>query len=429
MQIKRIKASNIFSYENIDIQLNKFNVLIGPNASGKTNFVNIIKFIKDLISEGLSDAISIQGGINIIRNINLGASKNTSIEFQIECEEMEDIMIFMSSQKTSLGFKICDFTYKLEIGYDSKNSNNWFINLEDISTSVEIYEAKIIKKRPPKIEEILSKLQINFKNKKGKYTSNYTETKKIPKYKELLNLIISSRFAKSEESYLDKSILEGETITPILYPIRSFLEKITLYNIDRKLIKSEMLISGKRDLHPNGQNLPIVLDNILSNPYQNKKFISLVRDFLPFINRFFIKKKKKKITGFEFQEIFNKPEVYLPSFLMSDGTIDITLFIIIMFFEKKPFIVIEEPVSNIHPYLISKLVSIMEDVSDNLSKQILITTHNPEIIKYAGKDNILVVKRDKNGFSGIYRPSDKEELKTFLKNNLGIDDLFIENLL
>ena len=114
---------------------------------------------------------------------------------------------------------------------------------------------------------------------------------------------------------------------------------------------------------------------------------------------------------------------------MSDGTIDITLFIIIMFFEKKPFIVIEEPVSNIHPYLISKLVSIMEDVSDNLSKQILITTHNPEIIKYAGKDNILVVKRDKNGFSGIYRPSDKEELKTFLKNNLGIDDLFIENLL
>jgi len=429
MYLKRIIASNILSFESINIQLNKFNVLIGPNASGKTNFVNIFNFIKDLVSEGLTDAISIQGGIQFFRNLNLGLSKSTNLEFQIECGEMEDISTFLSYRKFTLGFNVCDLIYKLEIGYDSKNINKWFILKEEILSNVEIYEADIIKNEHPKIKKLISKTQITFKNIKGDYSSNFIETEKLTKYNDLLDLIFSSRFAKNKESFLNKSIFERETFLPILYPIRNFLEEISSYYIDPKSCKIERPIPGKTVLQPNGQNLPIVLDNILSDPVKNKKFTSIIKDFLPFISKVIIRKRRNKIVGFGFREIFNKPKDVLPAFIMSDGTIDIIIFIIIMFFEKKPFIVIEEPVSNIHPYLISKLVNMMKDVSENLDKQILITTHNPEIIKFAGNDNIIAVKRNKKGFSNIYRPSDKEELRMFLKNNIGIDDLFIENLL
>lgn len=88
---------------------------------------------------------------------------------------------------------------------------------------------------------------------------------------------------------------------------------------------------------------------------------------------------------------------------------------------------IEEPERNIHPYLISKVIEMMKDASSK--KQITITTHNPEIVKYAGLKNILIVSREKSGFSTIYRPEEKKEVKTFLENEMGIEELYIQNLL
>ena len=69
----------------------------------------------------------------------------------------------------------------------------------------------------------------------------------------------------------------------------------------------------------------------------------------------------------------------------------------------------------------------MKDASQQ--KQILVTTHNPEFVKYAGLENILLVYRDKNGYSKISRPADKNEIKEFLKNDIGIEELYIHNLL
>jgi len=127
----------------------------------------------------------------------------------------------------------------------------------------------------------------------------------------------------------------------------------------------------------------------------------------------------------KFQEKYCKE--YLPAFLISDGTINITALIIALYFEAKPFVIFEEPERNIHPHLISRLVEMMKDAS--AKKQIIITTHNPEILKYADLNDILLVSRDEEGFSNIIRPGEKEEVKIFLENEIGIEELYIQNLL
>ena len=114
---------------------------------------------------------------------------------------------------------------------------------------------------------------------------------------------------------------------------------------------------------------------------------------------------------------------------MSDGTINITALIIALYFEEKPVIAIEEPERNIHPHLISKIVDMMKDVSERFEKQIMVTTHNPEMVKYAGIENILLVHRDDRGFSKISRPSEKDEVRIFLENEMGIEELYVQNLL
>ena len=80
MAIKRIMTSNFKSFNSLDIQLGKFNVLIGANASGKSNFIRIFEFMRDIENYGLDNAISLQGGIEYLRNIKIGSSDNFSLE-------------------------------------------------------------------------------------------------------------------------------------------------------------------------------------------------------------------------------------------------------------------------------------------------------------------------------------------------------------
>jgi len=62
-------------------------------------------------------------------------------------------------------------------------------------------------------------------------------------------------------------------------------------------------------------------------------------------------------------------------------------------------------------------------------KQIMITTHNTEVVKHAAIEDLLLVSRDTEGFSVVSRPFDKEEVRTFLENEIGIEELYIQNLL
>jgi predicted ATPase len=50
--LNEITIDNFKSFKHIHIRLEKFNVLVGPNGSGKTNFLEVFKFIKDVLISG-----------------------------------------------------------------------------------------------------------------------------------------------------------------------------------------------------------------------------------------------------------------------------------------------------------------------------------------------------------------------------------------
>ena len=66
MKIEKIEVENFKCFDHIKLELNNFNVIIGKNASGKSNIINIIKFIKDMLINGIDEAIDLQGGINYL---------------------------------------------------------------------------------------------------------------------------------------------------------------------------------------------------------------------------------------------------------------------------------------------------------------------------------------------------------------------------
>ncbi len=209
---------------------------------------------------------------------------------------------------------------------------------------------------------------------------------------------------------------------PIPTPI---FESIRVYDFDPKLPRRSTPITGKTELEEDGSNLAIVLKNIIESDEERRKFSNLVRDVLSFVDSFKTEKFMDKSIIFTMREKYY--ETYLPASLLSDGTISLISLIIALYFDKRPLVVFEEPGRNVHPSLIAKVVSMMKEVSDH--RQVIVTTHSPQIVKYADLEALLLVSRNEQGFSTVSRPADREDVKTFLENDIGVADLFAQGLL
>ena len=55
--IRRIEALNYRCLRYVSQPLEHFHVLVGPNASGKSTFLDVLGLIRDLLTKGLDDAI------------------------------------------------------------------------------------------------------------------------------------------------------------------------------------------------------------------------------------------------------------------------------------------------------------------------------------------------------------------------------------
>lgn len=85
MQITRIKLNNWKNFRTVDLKIGSRLFLIGPNASGKSNFLDVFRFLRDLSIDGIRSAVTSRGGISLIRC--LSATKNNRILIEIELSE------------------------------------------------------------------------------------------------------------------------------------------------------------------------------------------------------------------------------------------------------------------------------------------------------------------------------------------------------
>ena len=201
---------------------------------------------------------------------------------------------------------------------------------------------------------------------------------------------------------------------------------MSIYDFNAKLPKQTAQITGKVDLEEDGSNLVIALKNILEDEGQRREFSNLLHDVLPFAESVDVQRLADRFLHFRLRESYSGDQ-YLPASLLSDGTIHVIALIVALFFSDKPLIVIKEPERNIHPYLLARVAALLKDASRN--KQIIVTTHNPEIVKNVELGDLLFVSRDREGFSTIRRPAESADVRVFLENEIGIDELFARNLL
>ncbi|NIM14455.1 MAG: AAA family ATPase [Candidatus Aminicenantes bacterium] len=89
MYISRLKLINWRNFRGIDVNLESRVFIIGPNASGKSNLVDVIRFLRDIVKRagGLQHAVEERGGVSKIRC--LSARKKTQVEIEVHLSEAQ----------------------------------------------------------------------------------------------------------------------------------------------------------------------------------------------------------------------------------------------------------------------------------------------------------------------------------------------------
>ena len=56
MIISRVQVLNYGCLRYVDVPMSRFHVLIGPNATGKSTLMDAIKFVSDVVKDGVDAA-------------------------------------------------------------------------------------------------------------------------------------------------------------------------------------------------------------------------------------------------------------------------------------------------------------------------------------------------------------------------------------
>jgi predicted ATPase len=368
MAITKVKVSNFKSFDELEVELRPLNVVVGGNASGKSNFLEIFRFLRDLGTYGLENAVSLQGGMEFLTNLQIGTARPLVLELTYDDHELFE----ESEEENSSMISVVSAVYRLVLA--SVSSGKGFQVLE---------------------EHLIQK----FENDLGEIKSSRAKT-------------------------VDGRPLPSELDRVYRFPDLPF--ELAIFDLEPKLGKRATPIGGKADLEPDGSNLAIVLRNVLQDAGKREMLVRLLNDLLPFVEDLKVDRFADKSVLIALKERYS-PSSYLPASLLSDGTIHLTAIILALYFERAAITLFEEPERHLHPHLISRLAGMLRDASQR--KQIVVTTHNPELVKHTDLADLLLVHRDEQGFSRLSRPVENQELKVFLENDLGVDELYIQDLL
>ena len=88
MFISRIKLTNWKNFTDIDVSLAERTFIVGPNAVGKSNLLDVFRFLRDIARDGggLQEAVRQRGGLTKIRCLSARAPK-TDVEIEIHLSE------------------------------------------------------------------------------------------------------------------------------------------------------------------------------------------------------------------------------------------------------------------------------------------------------------------------------------------------------
>lgn len=391
--ITLVEALSFRCLKYISQPLNSFHILVGPNASGKTTFLDVISFLSSLVSNGLEYTIN-ERTKNFQDLLWLG--KGDSFELAIEAKIPSEI----SSKFIQFRKPFDTVRYEVVIGLD-----------KDIQQEV-ILEEKVLLKMAKPVEprqRTLFPMTLTYESSlvtKGSRNA-VTIINKVRKGNDYFKTEFSEKPGKSWQYAFklgpQKSALGNLPADESQFPAATWLrnllaEGVQPFMLNSLLIRLASPPSQKRGFKPDGSNLPWVIDDLFKrDPERFSSWISHLQTALPDIEG--IRTVEREDDRHRYLIITYKGGFEVPSWVVSDGTLRLLALTLPAYLpDLKGIYLIEEPENGIHPRAAETVFQSLSSVYD---AQILLASHSPVILGIAEAKNILCFAKTIEGATDI----------------------------
>lgn len=388
--LSQIEALNFRCLRYVSRPLGMFHVLVGPNASGKTTFLDVVAFLGQLVSDGLEAAISSRSASfqDLVWRRGDGP-----IELAVEA-------VIPTTIRESLPNKDWDvIRYEVRIGMLQSGGE------------IQILEESVVlksKSKPRSVERELFPMELKppATLMTGSVKGNRrVVSKKSPGddhfYSEVLGESGKGWFPTirlgPRKSALG-NLPEDKTKFPAATWLKSLLaDGVQSIVLNSMLIRKASPPGQRRGFRPDGSNLPWVISDLEKHPKQLESWVEHLRTALPDIRT--IRTIEREDDRHRYLVIDYEGGLSVPSWMVSDGTLRLLALTLLAYLpEFGGVYLIEEPENGIHPGAIETL---FQSLSSVYGAQILLASHSPVILNLADAKSILCFKKTKNGATDV----------------------------
>lgn len=388
--LKSIRLSNFKSISDEPVHLGSFNVLIGANAAGKSNFVDALRFVYSALNDGLSSAIGRRFGWNNV--LMRGKDRTGKITAEITCDFKEPKREIKVGKKTYVPL---DCEYKMELGYYAGRTylNAEILKSRFVQNGNEITEGFDRKRRKVQVQNPMA-------------TGRRQVSIDVPRHLE------------------DRLFLQGGFFCLGAFLLSDFITEWRFYDLDVKAARRSCLDEGQPVLLDDGHNLAVILDKIRkdsSSRVIRDRILKLMSSLIPSFARWMPARQSDGSLGYK---VYEKGMVraLLPE-MISDGTVRLLGILLALLYQptKAALICIDEPERYLHPQVLKPLVEIMREVSERT--QLIVTTHSTELVKWLKPQEVLMVDKIDN-VTHIVKAQNISMVDKFLED-LTLDELWL----
>ena len=388
--ITLIEALNYRCLRYVQRPLKPFHVLVGPNASGKTTFLDVVGFLGDLVSKGFDMALS-------ERTSNpeelLFRRQGDRLELAIEAQIPEELRQRMPKPELDT------IRYEVDIGFE-ETRHQFEFKAETLllkrATVLNPPQRSLFPMPPNVPDSLLS----NPRQRNNKIVMN-----KVPGGNDNFYSEKDSRSGRRPSVRLgpQKSALGNFPVDESKFPVAAWFRGYLVTGIQRFVLNSlaikhpspPMKFSG---FSSDGSNLPWVVGRLRKeNPEQYRKWIAHLQTALPNLVSIATDVRENDKHCYMIYEYESGLKV--PSWLVSDGTLRLTALTLPAYLaDHQGIYLIEEPENGVHPKAVA---TAYDSLSSVYEAQVLLATHSPVVLSKANLDDVLCFAKNDDGSTDV----------------------------
>lgn len=416
----RIEALRFRSLQYISQPLGPFHVLVGPNASGKTTFLDVIAFLSDLVANGLDAAVSARTS-NFVDLLWQRAGE--SFELGVEAAIPMDRRALLSDPSFET------VRYQLCIGTEPQTQE-----VSILAEKVLLAKAQSNETRPP--PELFPATPVAPKTLSARKGAPGTRgiINKVPHGNDNF---YSEVYGESGKGWAPafrlgprKSALGNLPEDESKFPVSTWFKRLLSGGVQQFILNSLVIRKASppgqgRGFKPDGSNLPWVIESLRSSsPSRFADWVAHLRTALPDLRD--ITTIERPDDRHRYLQLCYDGGLTVPSWMASDGTLRLLALTLPAYLPDFTGVyLIEEPENGIHPRAVETLY---QSLSSVYSAQILMATHSPVILSIVEPDKVLCFAKNAEGATDIVLGSDHPALKDW-RGETNLSSLFAAGVL